>query len=247
MHTSADAVRLSGSTHDHYRVDRGLTTLTPEEYDATAPGKATRALVKFMLSAVMIAVGSELGGIATNALGVIAELRARINPSDERLAHAVEHNDRQHQAGMRKGLLVIGAWSAFEGWVEDFTKGLMQTDPNRFYGKQFGKRTIASTDLATDDDRDDVWRSIENSLRKLKHPQTNRTLHGIDRYEQLFAALDLPGDVLGGTALDLKPPFTNAFQIRNVWAHNAGYADANFIDRSIGLGFTVAAACRSEV
>ena len=205
--------------------------MTPEQYDAAAPCAATRSFVKFMLSAMMIVLGSELGGVVTNLLGRLAELRAKRTPDDEKLADAVSMFDKDHQAGMRKGLMVIGAWSAFEAWVEDFTKGLMQTDPNRFCGKSFGSLTVNPEQLTTDDGRDEVWDAIERRLE--------RNLYGIDRYEHLFATLDLSGDVLDGSAVDIKPSFLNAFAIRNVWAHNAGYADLKFVERSTGLGFAV--------
>lgn len=205
--------------------------MTPDDYDETAPGKATKALVKFMLSAAWIAIGSEIGGFVTNLVGMAAEVRSKAKPDNEKLAKAVEANDRHHQAGMRKGLLIIGAWSAFEAWAEDFTKGLMQTDRNMFEGKIFGNFTITSAHLDTDDSRDDTWAEIEKRL--------NRNLHGIDRYEDLFAKIGLSGDVLGGSPVDLRPPFTNAFAIRNVWAHNAGYADTKFVERSSGLNFTL--------
>lgn len=232
QHPRAGAVRLAGSTHDHHhQVDCGLTTLTPEDYDATAPGAATKLFIKFGLSATMILIGSELGGIATNLVVRVAELRAKHRPDSEKLANALGMFDRQHQTGMRRGLLVIGVWSAFEAWAEDFTKGLMQNDRKRFEGKTFGSVTVTPAHLDTDVGRDDVWSEIEKRL--------DRNLYGIDRYESLFATLDLSGDVLDGSAVDIKPPFLNAFAIRNVWAHNAGYADTKFVQRSSGLGFAV--------
>ena len=96
--------------------------MTAQQYDATAPGQATKSFVKFMLSAMMIALGSEIGGIATNALGWFAELRAKKNPHAKRLADAVESHDRRHQAALRKGLLIIASWSAFEAWVEEWSR-----------------------------------------------------------------------------------------------------------------------------
>jgi hypothetical protein len=198
--------------------------MTPEEYDATAPGQAIKRFIKFMMSAMMIAVGSEFGGKVTDALGAVVQLGA-VFSTDKTLKEAAEAFDRHHQAALRRGILVIASWSAFESWAEDFTKGLMQIDPTRFEQKQFGQRTVQPGDLASEDDRNDMFASIEKSV--------DRSTKGIDRYEALFAKVDLTGDVLP----IVKPGFTNALAIRNVWAHNAGYADAEFGRTAIGLAF----------
>ncbi|OMC14955.1 hypothetical protein [Mycobacterium sp. SP-6446] len=200
--------------------------MTGEEYDATAPGQAIKRFIKFMMSAVVIAIGSEMGGYVTNVVGWLVEAKSLLNP-DRTATEAVAAFDRQHQAALRKGLLVIASWSAFEGCVEDFTKGLMRMDPNRFEHKQFGLRTVAHGDMTSEDDRNDVYASIERSV--------NRSTRGIDRFEELFAKADLTGDVLAM----IEPGFTNALAIRNVWAHNAGYADPEFVRTASGLAFAV--------
>ena len=64
----------------------------------------------------------------------------------------------------------------------------MQMDPNRFEHRQFGLRTVVPGDMASEDDRNDVYASIERSV--------NRSTKGIDRFEELFAKVDLTGDVL---------------------------------------------------
>ena len=205
--------------------------MTPEEYDGTPPGTATRTFIKFMMSTMMLALGSEVGGGITNALSdglkKLAEMQLATNPDDKTLADVVDTLDKDHQAAMRKGLLIIGAWSAFEAWAEDFTKGLMQTNRDLFEGKAFRRMQVSPGHLRTESGRDIVWEAIEGSL--------DRDQQGIARYEELFTSVGLPGDVLDGSEVDIRSPFLNAFAIRNVWAHNAGYADQKFVERSSGL------------
>ena len=53
----------------------------------------------------------------------------------------------------------------------------MQMDPNRFEHQTFGKKTVLSEDLTSDDGRETVWEAIEGAL--------DRKTFGIDRYEKL--------------------------------------------------------------
>ena len=95
--------------------------------------------------------------------------------------------DQNHQVGLRKGLLVIASWSAFEACFEDFTKAIMETDPGSLENKTIGNKTFATSDFGSDEGRDDAYTAIERRL--------DRTLYGVDRYEQLFALMELAGDV----------------------------------------------------
>jgi hypothetical protein len=184
-----------------------------DDWEASPPGRAALSLVKFTASATMVALSAGAGSPVGKGITYLIKMTAPEKDS--------RHFDAKHQDALRGGVFVISAWSALEAFIEDFCKGLMQTNPEKFDNQSFAKLTITAAHLGSPEGRDEVWEAIESSL---KGTRSNM----FDRWETLLGTrlgLSSPGPVpnlISTTSLEAQ-------QIRNLWAHNAGIADAKFV------------------
>jgi hypothetical protein len=199
--------------------------VTEDEWEQTPPGQAIIGFVKFMFSSIMVVLAAESGQWAPALLGWLAP--RRLDARGKKYWNL--YFDRAHQAGLRKGLALVGCWSALETCAEDFTKAIMETNPAALDQKTIGSKTLQVSDFGSEEDRDEAYKAIATRL--------NRKLPGVGRYEQLFALMNLPADVPVPDIV--KSTVAESQAVRNVWAHNAGHADAKFIEQARGLGFQV--------
>lgn len=194
--------------------------MTDEEWDETPAGKAMSSFKAFF-SRVVMAIGLSL---ATNQqlAPIVNSIVARA-AKDSTLAKAA---DPAGSEPILTAVGVIATWSGFEGWVQDFVKGVMTSDPDVLKTQPIRQRKYRMDDLLApaEDKLDIVFQAIQSSLDRK---------NGVDRFEDLFGIFGLSGSVPN----KIKENFYAAQMMRNVWVHNAGVADAQFIRKAKHLGY----------
>jgi hypothetical protein len=117
------------------------------------------------------------------------------------------------------GLITIGAWSALEAYVGDFCKAAMQEQPQILDADAIKNIKVPISELlATDADKPDrILKAVEEKFARAR---------GVGRFEDVLNVFGLGGTV----PLGVKRHILLAQKIRNVWAHNAGKADAQFLE-----------------
>ncbi|MEO3759782.1 hypothetical protein ABGB19_16030 [Mycobacterium sp. B14F4] len=214
--------------------------MTDEDWHATDQGRAIDAFLKYSMSIALSWAGSELGGLLTGVIGVMGksvldnpELWRKLGRTQEQIERLQSHEkyirmlDPKYDQAVRSSILVIGACSAIEACIEDMSKGIIRRDPSILDGTRYDATAVAQKHVLTDADEtlDKQWRRIENTVDK--------ELSLCERFEAMLAVIHRDGPVPQVIADD----FNTAYAIRNVWAHNAGYADANFIAKAPQLEF----------
>lgn len=197
--------------------------MTEDEWKATPAGQAITALLRFAVSATLMTLSGEAGKWASGILNWIA------SKSEE--ADYKQYFDPKIQSGFRKGVVVVAAWSALESGIEDFVKGLMQTDPQLFVNFTLKKnRKIDTSRLISEEYRNEMYKAM---LWTLKDEHVN---DGFDRWEELFTRIGLTGP---SVAPAIRVRVRDAQAIRHVWAHNAGIADADFQRNAVRLKYPI--------
>lgn len=191
--------------------------MTEDEWKQTQPGEAIDTFVSFLFSVTMLVVGNEVGSLVTRFLGHLAKRQP--NEGADRL-------DDVHQAALRKGLLSIAAWSALESGIEDIAKAMMRADPHILEDERILKAKVPFERLlAAETDRLDIaYRAVCDAAERKG---------GVSRFEEILAIVGLGGSVPTEVARSLH----KTQMVRNVWAHKAGIADAQFIGGAAHLGF----------
>lgn len=126
---------------------------------------------------------------------------------------------------------LLGLWGALECLVEDLFLASLESDPSILGEEPFRKirLPVGMLLLASDDDR---LKAILNEASRAS--ETDLAL-GVSRFERLLRMVHADGRVPSR----IKESMFQAQQIRNVWAHRGGYADARFVERCPQLGFSV--------
>jgi hypothetical protein len=132
-------------------------------------------------------------------------------------------------AAVRYSLIVIGACSAVEGFIEQYIKNRIRDKPSIVDGTDFDAVTAAQRRSVTDpNDPEQVLDAQHRVIKGLPARGLGRTEpkplpHSA--FETMHAAVGRGGQTPSTVIRDVD----NAYVLRNVWAHNAGYADRNFI------------------
>lgn len=216
-----------------------VMTMTDDEWYATAQGKTADNFVETTIALSIVLASVEIGALLTDKLGQLVEW---LMTNGERLgapAQAVEDLKASQRyldmlkpdlaAAVRYSLIVIGACSAIEGFLEQYIKNRIRDEPSQLDGTEFDAAVAAQRRSVTDpNDPDQVldaqYRAIKGSTTKgLSRNDPKPLPH--NGFEKMLSAVGRDG---------LTPPMVtrdvnNAYVLRNVWAHNAGYADHNFI------------------
>lgn len=120
---------------------------------------------------------------------------------------------------------LLGIWGAFECLVEDVFKATIKADPSLLSGEAFAKIKLPLDILfASDDDR------AEAVLSELTRATSSEKSVGITQFERILKPINLGGPV----PARVKDAVFLAQQIRHVWAHRGGIADATFVARCPG-------------
>lgn len=209
--------------------------MTEDEWNATGQGAAANAFVETTLALAMVLASAELGAILTDQLGPLAELVIRHGKQLGGPPAAVDELRANQKyldmlkpglaRAVRSSLIVIGACSAIEAYLEQFVKARIREEPTIVDGTDFDCTTVAQQKSLTDADEilEEQWRAIKRLPNKgLRRQQDRPPPH--ESFEIILATVNRR-DV---TPSMVEEHVNTAYVIRNVWAHNAGYADSNF-------------------
>lgn len=132
---------------------------------------------------------------------------------------------RRHEP-LFHALIVIGAWSALEAYVADFCIAVMREQPVLLDSDEIQSIKVPIAELLVNDD--DKTERVYYALA-----QNFGRGAGVRRYESILKLLGLSERV----PEDIRRAILKAQKIRNVWAHNAGRADSQFLKNSIVPSF----------
>jgi len=203
-------------------------TMTEGQFDATEHGRAIDSFIKTTITLGVVLASAELGSLVTNQLrpfaGWAIENGARFGVDPEVVENLVVQQkyldmlDPGLDQAVRSSAIIIGACSAIEAYVEQFTKSRIREDPSLLDGTSFDATTIAAKKSLTDPDEifERQWRAIKASPRD--EPNQHK------RFETVLTVVGRDG----ATPPLIETSVNTAYAVRNVWAHNAGYADAMF-------------------
>lgn len=202
-------------------------TMTEDEWEATAPGRAYVTYRNFTETLGMVMLGGELGGLLTTGIEKIGKLLAQNpqltnKPLPPKSAELLDRMDPNHQQSVRASLIVIAGWGLFEACVEDVAKATMSDNDSMLTGTKMAAAKIAQRYSVSDpaDIQHEQWRTLKQ--------QADSKLPACRQHEAMFALIGLDGPV----PPFIEATFDEAWAIRNVWAHNAGVADHMFLRRA---------------
>jgi hypothetical protein len=134
--------------------------------------------------------------------------------------------DRDHET--LYVLCLLASWGAFESFVEETSKAALRAQPELLSNPAFERvtRRVAELDLTEDERRGRMIDNVVNGQRGKLDDDGN------GKYEEQLGLADLDGPV----PPDLARALMEAQQVRNVWAHHSGRADAKLIEEAPGLG-----------
>ena len=128
---------------------------------------------------------------------------------------------------------LVGLWGAFECLVEDVFTSRLAQDPTLVSAEPFAKIKLPASILLMRDGFDVHQVILSEFSRNVGFDLSQ----GATRFERLLIPVGLGGEVPD----ELRDMIFEAQQIRHVWAHRAGIADAKFVERCPGLGTSVGA------
>lgn len=117
---------------------------------------------------------------------------------------------------------LLGLWGAFERLVEDIFVALIATRPDMLEGERFTKVKLPMrAALSSGEERANAV--LYEVTRNAAAPKKL----GVNQFEDLLAYVSLSGVV----PENVKDSVFVAQQVRHVWAHRGGTADAQFVER----------------
>jgi hypothetical protein len=205
--------------------------MTEEEWEATEQGRAAESFIKTNIGLGVVLAAAKVGSILTDQFRPVAVWLMNnsgslgLPPEVVEPLRAVQKYldllDPELDQAVRSSLIVIGACSGIEAYVERFTKNRIREQPSILDGTAFDAGAIAQNkSLTADEILERQWRAIKASPGK--KPRQH------DRFE---IALKVAGRA-GQTAPVIEQNVNTAYVVRNVWSHNAGYADATFLSKA---------------
>lgn len=124
---------------------------------------------------------------------------------------------------------LLGLWGSFECFVEDLFVAMLEDDPSHLSDAAFSKVKLPVALLSGSEH--DRYRAILYEASRV----TDADLAiGVTKFERLLRMVGLGGEVPDS----IKEAVFQSQQIRNVWAHCGGIADARFVARCPNLGFS---------
>jgi len=212
--------------------------MTDDQWYETEQGKAADSFVETAIALSIVLASAEVGAMVTDKLGPLFDWLMTNGESLGAPAEGIEDIRASKRyldmlkpelaAAVRYSLIVIGACSAIEGFIEQFIKSRIRDEPSQLDGTDFDAVTAAqrrSVSDPTDAEQvlDAQYRVIKGSPTKgLKRADPKPPPH--DGFETMLSTVGRGGPTPPMVARDVN----NAYVLRNVWAHNAGYADGNF-------------------
>ncbi|SIM00928.1 Uncharacterised protein [Mycobacteroides abscessus subsp. abscessus] len=120
---------------------------------------------------------------------------------------------------------LLGLWGAFERFIEDVFVAAIVDAPESLEGERFAKLKLPlKVALSSGEER------ARGILLEISRSTGSDSKTGINQFE---STLDYVG-LSGVTPPNVKDAVFKAQQVRHVWAHRGGVADAQFVDRCPG-------------
>lgn len=198
--------------------------MTEDEFNQSLVGQALDSFREYMddltgfVSQFRTSTGIVLGG-----LKAVARIANHLTSNENG-----ELPDGQVNPPIFHALAIIGAWSALEAYVADFCRAVMREDRTLVESsEEIKKLKFSAKDLlflSEEQKADTIYRKMQLAIRKGS---------GVEVFESLLGSLQLSGPVPG----EIERTILSAQQIRNVWAHHAGKADAHFVQYASVLPF----------
>lgn len=209
--------------------------MTQDEWLETSAADAITNFLAVMMGTLASATGGALGGIVTK-IGtsfltfLIDEGKAKrgdTSPDDKLTQKLRQQLDPDREDPRRNGLTIVAIWSAFESSFDDFVKALIMERPETLMGKDISRIKVPITQLFTDGEEkaEVVLDGIKDAVGKGA---------GVSRCEAILKYVDLSGPV----PKEIKDTVYHSQMIRHIWAHRAGIADAQFVQKAKQLGFS---------
>lgn len=123
---------------------------------------------------------------------------------------------------------LLGLWGALECMIEDLFIASLETRPKLLANEAFAKVKMPVAMLTVADPHERLRAILAEAARS-----TNSDLgQGASKFERLLKMVSLDGPV----PRVIADAVFSAQQIRNIWAHRGGIADAKFIERCPSMG-----------
>lgn len=177
------------------------------------------------------AIGGILTKVGTSFLTYLMDEgkaeRGDTGPDDKLTQKLRQQLDPDREDPRRYGLIIVAIWSAFESSFDDFVKALIVERPETLRDKDISRIKVPITQLFADgeDKAEVVLDGIKDAVGKGA---------GVSRCEAILKYLDLSGPV----PQEIKDQVYHCQMIRHVWAHRAGVADPQFVQKAKRLGFS---------
>jgi hypothetical protein len=128
---------------------------------------------------------------------------------------------------------LLGAWGAFEDYVEAAAKAALRGRPELVYDNPAFDRATRRASTLPDLTEDERFERIISVVVSNKRNPLDAA--GCGKYE---SQLEL-GDINGPIPTDLAEALMEGQQVRNILAHNGGRADAKLLQQAHGLGYAI--------
>jgi hypothetical protein len=189
--------------------------VTEEEFRDSIVGKTFARFLKYMFTLLALMNQIDVGrAIALGGTNFFASLVNR------------DAIDRKPYDAFLHALYIIGAWSSFEAFFDDYCVAVIQSDPKALVTERIAKIKVPITDLLADE----VSKS-ERVYAALKDNSDRGP--GVTKFEDILKCIGLDDEV----PRDISTHVFDSQQIRHVWAHKAGVADTKYVTAAPRLGF----------
>ena len=151
----------------------------------------------------------------------------------ESLGHVIDGARAEVQDGFQRLQFqtLMSMWGALEVLVEDLFVARISERPGLLDRGEFQKLRIPFAEFLALDEESRLRRLYQLFLANLS--TDNRI--GVQRFEYVLKCLDLPGSV----DPDVAEAIFEMHQLRNLYAHQAGRADARFCAGRLGGGYQI--------
>lgn len=209
--------------------------MTQDEWLETPAADAITNFLAVIMGTLASGMGGTIGGILTKiGTSFVTYLmdegkaeRGDTSPDDKLTQKLRQQLDPDREDPRRNGLIIVAIWSAFESSFDDFVKALIIECPEAMRDKDISRIKVSITQLFADgeDKAAVVLDGIKDAVGKGA---------GVSRCEAILKYLDLSGPV----PPEIKDQVYHSQMIRHIWAHRAGIADAQFVQKAKRLGFS---------
>ncbi|MCT7656830.1 hypothetical protein [Mycobacterium deserti] len=129
-------------------------------------------------------------------------------------------------------LTLLASWGAFEAYVEDAAKAGLRARPELLSNTAFDRAKRKAEELTDADEAQRFEYIIDRVIGSIRD---RLDADGNGKYEQQLQLAGLGGTVPSDIALALM----EGQQVRNVWAHNGGRADAKLLEQAPAIGYAI--------